>query len=661
MSEDGTFGLPDAAVAAFDQSATMQIVVRGPELLIVAANRAIRSYLAGRQLVGTTLAETFGELAGQQVLDLYATCFATGEPQRGREWRLQMEDREGHQAEVYVDFVMAPWRDADGTVVGVIGQGTDVTEQVRHRHRVEAKVRTAQRQLVAARDVIRTLQDALLPAGLPVLPRVDLAASYLLAEAETAAGGDWFDAVPTREGRVALVVGDVVGHGVAASAVMGQLRATLAGALLEDLDPAAALRRLDRLAARIPEARAATVCIAVLDPATGDLCYCTAGHPPPLLLTAADDTTGFLAPSGAGPLGAGDDFPCASATLAAGDVLLLYTDGLIERPGRTPVQATVELVEVAASAHRGVAPAFGAATPAERVCQTTLEQLVRATGHSDDVTLMAAGLLSERVPALDVTLPAVPDTVRAVRRDLSTWLSALRLDASSSSAIQLAVGEAVTNAVEHAYPPQRDGDGRDRDEDVRVLARVADDGCIVMRVADRGRWLPPGPETIRTGRGRGLSLATMLTDRLTVTPADATSGTVVDIEIRSLRPARLLASGAIGQPPSPPAPSAFSVTVDEAPDPSIPVRVAGPVDMRNAEALLRTLTRSRAAAGTTRDVLVDLTEVTILASAGVQVLSRVLDDGEDAGRFTLYAPFGTPANHVLQLVGLPHVTSLPES
>src|SRR5262249_26291131 len=143
-----------------------------------------------------------------------------------------------------------------------------------------------------------------LPTALPVLPRARIAARYLVADQEQAAGGDWFDAIPLDGGRVALVVGDVVGDGGAASAAVGQPRGVLGGALAAEADLGQVLYRTDAFAARAPALRAATLTVAVLDPARGTLRYTTCGHPPPLVI-AADGTARYLEGTGTGPLGTG--------------------------------------------------------------------------------------------------------------------------------------------------------------------------------------------------------------------------------------------------------------------------------------------------------------------------------------------------------------------
>ena len=225
------------------------------------------------------------------------------------------------------------------------------------------------------------LQAALLPAGVPILPRVAVGARYLLAEADTAAGGDWYDTVVLSDGSVGLVVGDVVGHGVAASATMGQLRAVARHCLAPPRRRSTLSAALDRFARDLDDAHTATVCVAVLDPTTGALRVSSAGHPPPLLLAAAGPR--YLP-------GPPDRSPRAPPTrrlrtrMADGDLLLLYTDGILERPGVHPAQG-------GRRPRRRRHPPAG--TPrrrpaAQRFCDDVLALLIRSTGYRDDVTLL---------------------------------------------------------------------------------------------------------------------------------------------------------------------------------------------------------------------------------------------------------------------------------
>ena len=199
------------------------------------------------------------------------------------------------------------------------------------------------------RGIVAELQEALLPTALPVLPRARIAARYLVAGQEQAAGGDWFDAIPLDGGAVALVVGDVVGHGLSASAAMGQLRAVLAELLAAEDDLGRVLRRTDAFAARMPSLRAATLVLVVLDPAAGTLRYTTCGHPPPLVI-GVDGKARYLEGTGTGPLGTGSPPVLASSALAPGELVLLYSDGLVERPDQTIAEGMAELAVVATDA-----------------------------------------------------------------------------------------------------------------------------------------------------------------------------------------------------------------------------------------------------------------------------------------------------------------------
>jgi anti-anti-sigma factor len=138
----------------------------------------------------------------------------------------------------------------------------------------------------AEHQVAETLQRSLLPQRLPQLPRLALDARYLPGAEGVQAGGDWYDVIELDEHRVAIAVGDVVGQGAAAAAVMGQLRSALAAALLQGHGPAAALELLDRFAARVPGTRASTAACVTLDWAAGRVRWARAGHPPPLLVDA---------------------------------------------------------------------------------------------------------------------------------------------------------------------------------------------------------------------------------------------------------------------------------------------------------------------------------------------------------------------------------------
>ncbi|MEU0562301.1 SpoIIE family protein phosphatase [Dactylosporangium sp. NPDC006015] len=621
----------------------------GAELRVAAANAAFRAFVGNDSVVGRTARELFPEWTGQQIIPMLERVLATGATQIGKGWRVQIrDDGDGGMRDAYVDFVAEPCRDAGGTVVGVTGVGTDVTEQVRRRRAEQRRAAEAERRSAPARDVITGLQRHLLPPGLPVLPSARIAASYLPADAGDAAGGDWFDAVPLAGRRVALVVGDVAGHGVAAAATMGQLRAVMQDRLDETGDPVAAIEAADRLACRVPEAHAATVCVAVLDLTGGALTYCTAGHPPPLVV--GPDTARYLPASGAGPLGTGARFAVATGRVEPHEVLLLYTDGIIERPGRTPAAATVELARVATDAAAGRGFDAPGDSVVDRVCTQTLELLVRETGHTDDVTLLAAG---RRVPAppLRLHLPAARSTT-AVRDALTAWLAAHDAGEDDRLALAHAVVELTTNAYEHARPDTGDAT-------VTLTADLHDDGRARIDVTDNGRWHErprPGDERFREDHGLGLAMTAAFADRLDIHRCE--HGTTATVHRRLSGSARLLTADQISHGAVLAAHQAADLMrIVEQPDsPGNRIAVHGPLDARHATELRAELVR-RTLGGTHR-LTVDLTGVTHLASAAVAELYRHRQDG--SGPLRLYAPAGSTAHHVLTLINLPHTTSDPD-
>jgi serine phosphatase RsbU (regulator of sigma subunit)/anti-sigma regulatory factor (Ser/Thr protein kinase)/anti-anti-sigma regulatory factor len=636
---DTNIGLAEHVRAVFDQMPVPMVSVAGPDHVITAGNAAWRD-LAGRAgVVGRSVREVFPEVEGQRLFEMCDQVFATGEAVHARRWRVQL-DVEGSAVpqELYLDHDFVPYLSADGEVAGIHMTVLDVTRQVTELRRADWETRASRQRFDEALDVISALQDALLPAGLPVLPRVDVAAAYLLADADTSAGGDWYDAIPTRSGRVALVVGDVVGHGVAASAVMGQLRAVLSSSLREDVDPDRALAFLEQHAETVPQARAATLAVAVLDPATGQLTYCTAGHPPPLVVPD-DGDPGFLPPSGAGPLGARIPFETMQHRLAPGDLVMLYSDGLMERPGRTPAQRTLEVAEVAANAcrRRGF-PTGAPASAAERVSNQALELLTRETGHTDDVTILAAQYAPALLDALAFDLPAVPSSIPAARHDLEEWLHHLRLGHADIAALQHAVGELTTNVVEHAYGRSDDPGGT-----LRLRATLNDDGTMTITVADDGRWVDP---TTHAGRGLGLGMARSLVDELSLTASD--HGTTVSVTHRVRRDRRVRhPGGAMTYPPAPA--DDLDISVDGS-----TVHVRGVVDMDGAARLAHTL--DRVGRGGTTGVRVDLSGVTLLGSAGVRTLLDAVMARPTGGEpwVELTAPPGSVAQHVLELTRLPY-------
>lgn len=655
---------------AFEQMPVVMVALAGPDHRIVATNAAYRSFTGRSGVIGVPCRDAFPEVIGQQLYELFDRVYATGKPETGTEWRTQFDLGPGGIREVYADFTVTPQRSADQSITGLLMVATNVTDRVAQR---QAEQRQAAEQRMtdggpgarassgvgAAGGVygvdgvvgmVAELQEALLPTALPVLPQLRIAARYLVAGHEQSAGGDWFDAVPLAGGGVALVVGDVVGHGVAASAAMGQLRAVLGELLVAEPDLGRVLARADAFAARTPALQAATLTLAVFDQAADELRYATCGHPPPLVV-GADGTTRYLAVTGTGPLGTGSTPVLARATLAPGELLLLYSDGLIERPNKSIEEGLAELAKVAADAAANRTLSVAAPTAAERVCELTVELLTR-TGYADDVTTLAAERLAEPVPALELELPSERASLTVARGAFSDWLIRVGATAEDAEALHLAMVEVVTNAIEHAYPPGEPGI-------VELTAALRDDGTVECRIADHGTWRPP--DSGDADRGHGLMVAGHVVDSMVVShPASpgarspGVRGTVVVLRLRLRRPA-VLASGhhsarAAAHTDEPPFTVAASIEASGA----ARALVAGPVDIVTADQLSRRLLS--VSRGGTVPLTADLTAVTQLASAGVRALYLVrkqLMAHQQA--LTLITAPGSSTHAVLDLVRLAHV------
>jgi anti-sigma regulatory factor (Ser/Thr protein kinase)/putative methionine-R-sulfoxide reductase with GAF domain len=327
--------------------------------------------------------------------------------------------------------------------------------------------------------VAMLLQRSLLPERLVDVMGVSTAARYLPASDEV--GGDWYDVVELPRGRLGIGIGDVVGHGVKAAALMGQLRTALRAYAIEDHGPARTLELVDRYVAEMPGYAIATAAYAVLDPEDGALRLASAGHLPPIIVGSGTARVVELTP--APPLGAFPFGRCQEheTSLAAGEMLFFYTDGLVERPKTPLTQSIAQLAEV-----------IGPAPSAEEACQLAVEQLVPLEGRRDDVAIVA--MQYHEVPAdLCLRLPADPRVLADVRRVLRRWLRDRGATDQDTAQITLSVNEACTNAIEHAYSPAP------AEFEVRA---TASDGQVTIEVTDSGRWRAPrGPH-----RGRGLAM-----------------------------------------------------------------------------------------------------------------------------------------------------------
>jgi PAS domain S-box-containing protein len=387
-----------------------------------------------------------------------------------------------------------------GRFVGYVGTATDIHE----RRAMEERLRVVYER---EHRIAETLQRSLLPERLPEIDGVALAARYLPAGRGAAIGGDWYDALELKDGRVALVVGDVVGHGLRAAATMGQLRNACRAYALVEASPSEVVARLNRLLATSGEDAMATVLYLVLDRETGEVAFTSAGHPPPLILTR--DGASFLEGGRSVPVGAADPavFREASRKLPTGASLLLYTDGLVERRD-VPLEDRLGQLEAAAAAAGG---------ELEEICDQVLDGVLGSHDPVDDVALLAVRPEPASAVRMSVTLPAEPESLAGLRRRLGRFLHAAGVSDSEQYEITLTVCEAAGNAIEHAYGPG--------DADFHVEVRL-EGQQLTADVRDEGRWREPrGME-----RGRGLQIIEGLMDDVEVLAEEG--GTVVRMRRR---------------------------------------------------------------------------------------------------------------------------------
>ncbi|MFI7137647.1 SpoIIE family protein phosphatase [Streptomyces massasporeus] len=363
------------------------------------------------------------------------------------------------------------------------------------------------RRYTRERATAVTLQRSLLPQRLPRQAAVEVASRYLPAGPHAGVGGDWFDVIPLSGARVALVVGDVVGHGLVASATMGRLRTAVRTLADIDLPCDELLTHLDDLVARLnteeesdtegrdavsaepPSDVGATCLYAVYDPVTRRCSFATAGHPVPAVVSP-DGTVDLVGLPAAPPLGlSGLPYEATEVVLPEGSLLALYTNGLVETPDRDLDTGVHRLREVLARP----------AASLDALCDTVLTDLLPQR-PADDVALLLA-----RTRALDArqvatwAVPADPAAVAQTRKDVVEQLERWGLS-DAVFVTELVVSELVTNAIRHAEPP--------------VQLRLIHDSTLICEVSDGGNTAPH----LRRARsydegGRGLLLVAQLTER----------------------------------------------------------------------------------------------------------------------------------------------------
>ncbi|MFZ2051863.1 MAG: SpoIIE family protein phosphatase [Solirubrobacteraceae bacterium] len=367
------------------------------------------------------------------------------------------------------------------------------------------RVREA-RARAEAEAIAGTLQRHLLPERLPEVPVLAMAARYRPGERAAQVGGDWYDALVLPGGQIGLVIGDVVGHGIRAATLMGELRSALrAYAITEPDSPAAALTRLNSLVARTHGGQmVATALYMVIDADGRHLRFASAGHLPPLLLDA-QGATRFLEISPMPPLGVGwhTSSDVGSAELSPGSTVLLYTDGLVERRGEC---IDIGLARLQAAMSEGPADL-------EQLSSHVLTHARSEEDLQDDVALLAVKLLQSAADRLEVDLPAEPESVGVARHQMQRWLGDTGEGRDDVFAIKLAVSEVCANAVEHAYGPEPG-------HRFRLLAERCC-GAVVVQISDSGHWRPARGSR----RGLGLRMIDELMDAVEI--EHTSTGTLV--------------------------------------------------------------------------------------------------------------------------------------
>jgi anti-sigma regulatory factor (Ser/Thr protein kinase)/putative methionine-R-sulfoxide reductase with GAF domain len=401
----------------------------------------------------------------------------------------------------------------EGSVIGVVHVGTlehrrfaddevDLLQSAADRAALSIASRVTERE----RGLADALQSSLMPR-LPDLPAVALTGRYMPA-ASAQLGGDWYDAFQLPDGRLGMAIGDVVGRGFHAAALMGQLRSGLRAYALDGMPPSEVLARLNRLLRQLEPGRTATALYLVLDAHGGSLVASSAGHPPPLVAHEDGDPE-FMELPGSPPLGATRhaSYEDREHALEPGCALVLYTDGLVERPGES-LDAGLERMSAMVRTGDGDLEHLGDA----------LMHVLLPDGPTEDDAALLLGRALPLSDSLTARLPADVESIPVMRRVLGRWLCEAGATSAEADDLSLAASEACANAIEHAYGP---GPGI-----LELNASMSAAGDAVVAIRDFGSWRSPRGRN----RGRGLMLMRGLTDSVEVIQRD--EGTTIQLSRR---------------------------------------------------------------------------------------------------------------------------------
>ncbi|MFJ4629704.1 SpoIIE family protein phosphatase [Streptomyces sp. NPDC088847] len=435
-----------------DRVPALVALVHGPDQRIAYVNDAYAAAFGTRPL-GAPAREALPELDELGLLPLLDQVLRSGKPRT-------LKSRKAPGGRSYTFTCTPVAESADSAEGGVLIFATDVTDHAEAAERLRASER---RQ----RETAVTLQRSLLPQELEEPDDLRIAATYQPGGTEAAVGGDWYDVITLGGGRTALVIGDVMGRGVRAAAVMGQLRTAVRAYARLDLPPHEVLQLLDGLATEIDANQIATCVYAIFDPNEGRLVYASAGHLPILVRDETGTVQRADEPTGP-PLGTGGWIHASgSIPLSPGSTAVLYTDGLVERRDE-------DLDEGIASLERALAGATG--TP-QVVCDRLVRSLGVTADHDDDVAVLVLQHPARSGPSGDLFRNAALELLGGVeaapsaRAFASGVLTSWRFPTELHDLGVLAASELVANSLQHGTPPMR---LRLRRTDRRLIVEVTD-------------------------------------------------------------------------------------------------------------------------------------------------------------------------------------------
>jgi PAS domain S-box-containing protein len=344
---------------------------------------------------------------------------------------------------------------------------------------------------------VEMLQRSLLPDRLPEIGGIQVAAIYMPGGADV--GGDWYDAIPLTGDRLGVAMGDVVGHGIGAASLMGQLRHAMRAYAVEGHTPAGVLDRLAKLVRGLDGGQMATLLYLVVEPDHGTIRFANAGHVPPLVI-GPDGDAHYLESAHNPPLGVFDspEHIETAVELTPGSTIVLYTDGLVEERG-VSIDQGLEALRLAASQD---------VCHPEELCERLVQAMLAIHPANDDIAVLALRALPTAPPPLHLELPSDPTQLADMRRDLGRWLRDAGAPGEVVEVIQIACHEACSNAIEHGY---EFGDG------VLWVDAELDEERVELTVRDKGHWIERGPDGPPRYRGNGLPLMQALMDTVELT------------------------------------------------------------------------------------------------------------------------------------------------